>query len=98
MSAYLLHQLSQFAGHTPLERVQTLVVLHPDQARKETPSIVTASTHTNSWGVSKLSDFHAVVEHVRGKVAEILERMSNALWEREVRDESLESLYKRAEL
>ncbi len=83
----LMDQRNQFVAHSgksPLERVQTLVVLHPDQSAEAEPMLTTASVHANSWGVPIMRDYRAVVEHVREHVVRILERKSQSLWEREI--------------
>jgi len=78
------HQYIAHGGKTKYEKVNPILVLHPDRDGNHPPTLMTESFHIDGFGKADFEKFLTLVETVDNKLNEILDKKSKALYQKEV--------------
>jgi hypothetical protein len=87
------HQYIAHGGKTKYEKVQPILVLHPDSESNQEPTLMTESFHVDGFSKEDFEEYLSLAEAVDKKLNEILDKKSQALYEKEVATKDNKSWY-----
>jgi hypothetical protein len=87
------HQYVAHGGKTKYEKVNPILVLHPDKESDSIPTLMTVSFHVDGFGKKDFSEFLDLVKTVYERLNVMLDKKSKALYEREIKPKDNKSWY-----